>query len=120
VGVATLFATSLMGNAFAPVMVLLCIAAFFIFGGATLFWSIPPTYLSREAAAAGIGVISSLGILGGFVNPTLIGWIKEATGSIQMGLGALAALAIAGGLTVLLGLPGSAVRVGNQPPSSAH
>ena len=119
-GVSALFATSFLGSAFAPVMVLLCIAAFFIFGGGSLFWSIPPTYLGREAAAAGIAVISSLGILGGFVSPTLIGWIKESTGSIQMGLGALTALVIVGGLTILIGLPKSAVRVGNADSSAAH
>lgn len=119
-GVSALFATAFLGTAFAPVMVLLCIAAFFIFGGGSLFWSIPPTYLGREAAAAGIAVISSLGILGGFVSPTLIGWIKESTGSIQMGLGALTALVIVGGLTILIGLPKSAVRVGNADSSAAH
>ena len=120
VGAAALFATSFLGTAFAPVMVLLCVAAFFIFGGGSLFWSIPPTYLSREAAAAGIAVISSLGILGGFVSPTLIGWIKGATGSIQMGLGALTALVIVGGLTILIALPKSAVRVGAADGSAAH
>jgi len=114
VGAAALFATSFLGTAFAPVMVLLCIAAFFIFGGGSLFWSIPPTYLRREAAAAGIAVISSLGILGGFVSPTLIGWIRGATGSIQIGLGALTALVIVGGLTILVALPKSAVRVGTE------
>lgn len=114
VGAAALFATSFLGTAFAPVMVLLCVAAFFIFGGGSLFWSIPPTYLSREAAAAGIAVISSIGILGGFVSPTLIGWIKSATGSIQMGLAALTALVIVGGLTILVALPKSAVRVGAE------
>lgn len=120
VGAAALFATSFLDGAFAPVMVLLCIAAFFIFGGGSLFWSIPPTYLSREAAAAGIAVISSIGILGGFVSPTLIGWIKTATGSIQMGLGALTVLVIAGGLTILTALPKSAVRVGTADDSASH
>jgi nitrate/nitrite transporter NarK len=114
VGAAALFATSFLGSSFTPVMVLLCIAAFFIFGGGSLFWSIPPTYLSREAAATGIAVISSLGILGGFVSPTAIGWIKGVTGSIQMGLGALTALVIVGGLTILIALPKSAVRVGTD------
>jgi nitrate/nitrite transporter NarK len=94
------------------VMTLLCIASFFIFGGGSLFWSIPPTYLGRNAAAAGIAVISSLGILGGFVSPTLIGWIKGATGSIQLGLFALTAVVLAGCLTTLIGLPKRALRVG--------
>ncbi|SAL48390.1 MFS transporter [Caballeronia humi] len=116
IGAMALASTSFLGTDVVAVMALLCIAAFFIFGGGSLFWSIPPTYLSREAAAAGIAVISSLGILGGFVSPTLIGWIKGATGSIQMGLFALTALVIVGGLTILLGLPKSAVRVG----PSAH
>ena len=120
VGAAALFSTSFLGASFMPVMVLLCVAAFFIFGGGSLFWSIPPTYLSRDAAAAGIAVISSLGILGGFVSPTLIGWIKGATGSIQIGLGALTAIVILGGLTILIGLPKSAVRVGAADTSSSR
>lgn len=120
IGAAALFATSFMESNLIPVMVLLCIAAFFIFGGGSLFWSIPPTYLGRDAAAAGIAVISSLGILGGFVSPTVIGWIKSTTGSIQIGLGALIALVIVGGITILMGLPKSAVRVGVEHDASAH
>ncbi|HEX7936822.1 MAG TPA: MFS transporter [Paraburkholderia sp.] len=119
-GAVALASTSCLGADVVPVMALLCVASFFIFGGGSLFWSIPPTYLGRDAAAAGIAVISSLGILGGFVSPTLIGWIKGATGSIQLGLFALTALVILGGLTILLGLPKSAVRVGPDDGASAH
>ncbi|MGF6931086.1 D-galactonate transporter [Paraburkholderia sp. UCT70] len=119
-GAVVLACTSFLGTAVVPVMVLLCVASFFIFGGGSLFWSIPPTYLGRDAAAAGIAVISSLGILGGFVSPTLIGWIKGATGSIQMGLLALTAVVIGGGLTILLGLPKRAVRVGPGDGANVH
>ncbi|WP_028217793.1 MFS transporter [Paraburkholderia oxyphila] len=119
-GSVVLALTSCLGTTVVPVMVLLCVASFFIFGGGSLFWSIPPTYLGRDAAAAGIAVISSLGILGGFVSPTLIGWIKGTTGSIQMGLLALTAVVIGGGLTILLGLPKSAVRVGPGDGANAH
>ncbi|RDK03408.1 MFS transporter [Paraburkholderia lacunae] len=119
-GAVALASTSFLGTAVVAVMGLLCVAAFFIFGGGSLFWSIPPTYLGRDAAAAGIAVISSLGILGGFVSPTLIGWVKGATGSIQMGLLVLTALVIGGGLTILLGLPKSAVRVGAADGVSSH
>jgi D-galactonate transporter len=119
-GAVALASTSYLGTAVVPDMVMLCAASFFIFGGGSLFWSIPPTYLDRNAAAAGIAVISSLGILGGFVSPTLIGMIKGATGSIQMGLLALTALVICGGLTILLGLPKSALRVGPGESASAH
>jgi nitrate/nitrite transporter NarK len=112
IGVIALASTSFAGSGVGAVMTLLCVASFFIFGGGSLFWSIPPTYLGRNAAAAGIAVISSLGILGGFVSPTLIGWIKGATGSIQLGLFALTAVVLAGCLTTLIGLPKPALRVG--------
>lgn len=112
VGTIALYATTFLGTAIVPVMIVLCIASFFIFGGGTLFWSIPPTYLGREAAAAGIAVISSMGILGGFLSPTIIGWMKSTTGSIQTGLLAITLLTILGGLTTLFALPKSALRVG--------
>ncbi|SAL02263.1 major facilitator transporter [Caballeronia calidae] len=118
IGAIALASTSFVHAGIAPVMALLCVASFFIFGGGSLFWSIPPTYLGRNAAAAGIAVISSLGILGGFVSPTVIGWIKGATGSIQTGLLALTAVVLIGCLTVLIGLPRRALRVGTDATHS--
>jgi D-galactonate transporter len=118
VGSLALYMTTFLAGAFLPTMVLLCVAAFFIFGSA-LFWSIPPTYLSAEAAATGIAVISSIGILGGFVSPTLIGFVKDWTGSISGGLAFMTALIMAGGLTILVALPAKALRVGG-PAQSAH
>jgi len=38
-----------------------------------------------SAAAAGIATINSIGNLGGFVGPAMIGWIKERTGSFEGG-----------------------------------
>jgi D-galactonate transporter len=119
VGSIALYASTFTAGALVPSMILLSIAAFFIFGCA-LFWSIPPTYLSREAAATGIAVISSIGILGGFVSPTLIGWIKTATGSIDAGLLAMTVLICIGGLTLLLAVPKTALRVGDRLPEAAH
>ena len=40
-------------------------------------WSMRTMFLSGSAAAAGIATINSIGNLGGFVGPTMIGWIKE-------------------------------------------
>lgn len=118
VGSLALYATQFLGGALVPTLAMLSLASFFIFSCA-LFWSIPPTYLSREAAATGIAVISSIGILGGFVSPTLIGWIKTATGSMESGLLVMTLLVCAGGLAVLFGVPKSAVRVGASV-DSAH
>ncbi|MGY4232942.1 ACS family tartrate transporter-like MFS transporter [Bradyrhizobium sp. USDA 4449] len=55
-------------------------------------WSMPTMFLSGSAAAAGIATINSIGNLGGFVGPTVIGWIKDTTGSFLGGLYVVAGL----------------------------
>jgi MFS transporter, ACS family, tartrate transporter len=57
-------------------------------------WSMPTLFLSGSAAAAGIATINSIGNLGGFVGPAMIGWIKDLTGSFQGGLFFVAALLV--------------------------
>lgn len=49
-------------------------------------WSMPTMFLSGSAAATGIATINSIGNLGGFVGPSMIGWIKDQTGSFNGGL----------------------------------
>ncbi|BAN98346.1 hypothetical protein E05_35800 [Plautia stali symbiont] len=44
-------------------------------------WSMPTLFLSGPAAAAGIATINSIGNLGGFVGPMMIGVIRQQTGS---------------------------------------
>ncbi|SAK85686.1 d-galactonate transporter [Caballeronia arationis] len=80
------------------------------FGAAAIIWSIPPAYLTDEAAAAGIGAISSLGQVGAFCGPIALGWIKTVTGSLAIGLSAIAALVVLGGLAVLIGVPANTLR----------
>ena len=66
-------------------------------------WSMPTLFLSGPAAAAGIATINSIGNLGGFVGPSMIGWIKQRTGSFAGGLyfvGAL--LVISAAVTLVL------------------
>ena len=66
-------------------------------------WSMPTAFLSGPAAAAGIGTINSIGNLGGFAGPAMIGWIKQATGSYLGGLYFVAAtLVLSAVLTLLL------------------
>jgi MFS transporter, ACS family, phthalate transporter len=75
------------------------------FAAAAIIWTIPPAYLTGSAAAGGIGVISSLGQVGAFFAPILLGWIKTATGSFSPGILLVAAFVFLGGITVLLGVP---------------
>jgi nitrate/nitrite transporter NarK len=51
----------------------------------------PSLFLTSTAAAGSIGLINSVGNLGGFLGPALLGWLKTNTGSYQVGLSCLAA-----------------------------
>jgi nitrate/nitrite transporter NarK len=55
------------------------------------FWSLPTGFLTGSAAAGGLALINSIGNIGGFAGPYAIGWIKDATGEITLGLVVLAA-----------------------------
>ncbi len=50
------------------------------------FWQLPTSFLTGAKAAAGIAAINSIGNLGGFVGPSLIGWARQASGSFTLGL----------------------------------
>lgn len=45
------------------------------------FWSLPNLFLVEAAAASSIGLINSVGNLGGFLGPTVLGYVKDTTGS---------------------------------------
>jgi ACS family tartrate transporter-like MFS transporter len=65
-------------------------------------WSMPTMFLSGSAAAAGIATINSIGNLGGFVGPAMIGWIKDLTGSFQGGLFFVAGLLVLSAVLTLV------------------
>jgi MFS family permease len=50
------------------------------------FWALPTAYLTGAAAAAGIGLINSLGNLSGFGAPYVTGLLSDATGNNRLGL----------------------------------
>lgn len=66
-----------------------------------LFWSLPTAFLAGTAAAAGIGLINSLGNLAGFASPYAVGWLKDATQSTDAGMYVLAGVLVAGALLTL-------------------
>lgn len=66
-------------------------------------WSMPTMFLGGSSAAAGIATINSIGNLGGFAGPAIIGWIKDETGSFAGGLYFVAAsLLVSAGLVLVL------------------
>lgn len=67
-------------------LALITIANTMMYISYSVFWSIPSQYLKGDSAAGGIAFISTIGLFGGFLSPTFIGWVKTMTGSTQIGL----------------------------------
>lgn len=65
-------------------------------------WSMPTMFLSGAAAATGIATINSIGNLGGFAGPAMIGWVKDQTGSFTGGLYFVAGLLVLSAVLTLL------------------
>jgi MFS transporter, ACS family, tartrate transporter len=63
--------------------VFLTIALCGAFGAYSPFWSIPGSFLTEAAAAGAIALINSIGNLGGFFGPYIVGYIKDTTGSFN-------------------------------------
>lgn len=57
----------------------------------SVFWSIPASFFAASSAAAGIAVLNSLGSIGGFVGPSLVGIAIALTHSSTRALYVLAA-----------------------------
>jgi ACS family tartrate transporter-like MFS transporter len=72
-----------------------------LYGSKPAFWPLPSTFLSGTAAAGGIAMVNSIGNLGGFLGPYIVGWIKDSTQSYAAGLYFLAGCAFASGLIAL-------------------
>jgi MFS transporter, ACS family, tartrate transporter len=82
----------------------LSLAAIGINCAVPVFWSFPTRFLRAAAAAGGIALINSVGNLAGFVGPSVMGFMKEASGVYGGGLLVLSAsLAFAAVLAVILG-----------------
>jgi ACS family tartrate transporter-like MFS transporter len=84
-GLALLLAVQFQAN------IALCIAMFVLVGAGYFafhpgFWPIPTQFLSESAAAASIGLINSVGNLGGFVGPMTMGYLVTRTKSFKVGL----------------------------------
>jgi nitrate/nitrite transporter NarK len=72
-------------------MAALSLATMGIISTLPAFWALPTAFLGGAAAAAGLALINSVGNLAGFLSPTLVGRIKDATHSTSIGMYVLAA-----------------------------
>jgi ACS family tartrate transporter-like MFS transporter len=103
-----------LGNSIGAI-VAISFATIGIMGAKGPFWPIPSAYLTGAGAAAGIAFINSLGNLGGFAGPYMVGFAKRMTNSFSGGLYALALMTFLGAIVTVF-----AVRTQKTMPTVAE
>jgi ACS family tartrate transporter-like MFS transporter len=71
----------------------MCIATMGTYGSRPTMWPMPSQFLTGASAAVGIALINSIGNIGGYVGPFVVGWIRDSTKSFEMGVYFLAGCA---------------------------
>jgi ACS family tartrate transporter-like MFS transporter len=79
-----------------------CLAAAGMYGYLPAFWSLPTSFLTGTAAAASIGLINSVGNLGGFAGPYAVGYITKRAHTFTAGVLCLSASALVASVLLLL------------------
>lgn len=104
-GAVALFATLASRNHLWLTIVLFTVALTGLKAYLPAFWSLPGLFLTEAAAAGSIGLINSVGNLGGFFGPSTIGVVEKLTGSFQGGITALSiSMCISATILITLGL----------------
>jgi len=79
-----------------------CLASCGIYAALAVFWTLPTAILRGTAAAGGLALLNSFSNLGGFFGSTLMGWLKQQSGTYCLGLEALTGMLVLGGISVLV------------------
>lgn len=120
IGGLALALTGVTHNPFVGIL-LISIALAGLYAFKSPFWSLPSLFLSRATAAVSIAAINSIGNLGGFVGPYVMGWVKTSTGSPLAGLMFLSVLLLLSfGMTACMRLGGTTPPDGPRGPFTAQ
>ena len=84
------------------VMIPVCITAMGVFSAIPSFWALPAQFLTGAAAAGGIGLINSVGNLGGFAAPYATGTLNQFTGSDKAGMWAVGVIMLISAVVVVI------------------
>jgi ACS family tartrate transporter-like MFS transporter len=85
----------------AAMVVLLTVAAIGFKAYLPAFWALPNIFLAEAAAAGAVGLINSVGNLGGFIGPYTVGAIKDWSHSFLPALAVLCVCATVAGSLIL-------------------
>lgn len=98
-------------------IIFLSIATLGVIGSMPLFWPLPSAFLAGTAAAAGIGIVNSVGNLGGFVGPNVPIWARMISSDRSAALYIIAGMLLIGAVITFFFIPKDLrVRVGEAKP----
>jgi D-galactonate transporter len=100
-GAAGLLASIQLSHSSVLALLALTVATAGIYSMSTMFWTLPSLFFGGIGMATAIGIINSLGGLGGFLSPYLVGYIKDTTGTTTIGMYVIATALVVGALMVL-------------------
>jgi nitrate/nitrite transporter NarK len=94
-------------------IVFLSVGTLGVIGSMPVFWPIPSAFLAGTASAAGIGLVNSVGNLGGYVGPNVPIWAKSFSTNPSAALYIIAADLLVGAVLTFFLIPANlTVRVG--------
>ena len=103
VGAVAMFGAAIVDTPILGLILLSC-TAIGIWAALGPCWALPMSVLSGPAAAAGLALINSIRNVGGFVGPSLVGYVRDVTDSYAGGLFVIAA-SLLGAAVVALAVP---------------
>lgn len=97
-----LFLSSLVLDNVYLAIAVFCLAGAGLYSYLPSFWALPTAFLTESAAAASIGLINSVGNLGGFAGPYIVGYLTNKTGTFYAGVIYLSCSALVAAILILL------------------
>jgi MFS family permease len=95
-------------------IIFLSVGTLGVIGSMPLFWPLPSAFLAGTAAAAGIGIVNSVGNLGGYVGPNIPIWAKSISSDKSAALYIIAAILLVGAALTFFFIPKSLrVKIGS-------
>jgi MFS family permease len=86
-------------------IVFLAIGTLGVIGSMPVFWPVPSIFLTGTAAAAGIGIVNSVGNLGGYIGPNIPVWVKGFSANPSVPLYVTAGALLVGALVAFVTIP---------------
>jgi nitrate/nitrite transporter NarK len=91
-------------------IIFLAIGTLGVIGSMPIFWPVPSTFLAGTAAAAGIGIVNSVGNLGGYVGPNIPVWMQRYSADPSVSLYVVAGALLLSALIALFTIPAGTPR----------